>query len=99
MKCFAVLALSVIMKLNSRIMTYIGEISLFIYLLHGMVIDVLKKYMSDGWLILACITISIFFAMCFRFITEKIILVIRKIGRESKGAQKFVDKKDFKEDK
>lgn len=61
------LALSVRIRLISKTMTYIGKISIYIYLLHGMVIDILKDHLADGWLILASIVFTVFFASCLSF--------------------------------
>lgn len=64
------LALSVRVKLMSKTMAGVGRISMYIYLLHGMIIDILKDYLSDGWLILASIAFSVFFALCLSFIKK-----------------------------
>lgn len=71
------LTLSVRMSLVSKTMTYIGKISLYIYLLHGLVIDILKNYLADSGLILACIIMTILLAICFKWITEKIIYILK----------------------
>lgn len=71
------LTLSVRIRLVSKTMTYIGKISIYIYLLHGMVIDILKDHLVDGWLILACIVFTVVFASCFYW-------VMKLIGRAAK---------------
>lgn len=73
------LTLSVRMSLVSKLMAYIGKISLYIYLLHGLVIDILKNYLTDSWLILACIIVTILLAICFRWITEKVIYILNTV--------------------
>lgn len=66
------LALSVRIKIVSVVMLYIGRISVYIYLLHGLVIDILKDYLKDGCLILGCIVGAILLSICFSWIVEKI---------------------------
>lgn len=70
------LTLSVRMGLVSKVMTYIGKISLYIYLLHGLVVDILMDYLTDGWLILVCIITTILLSICFKWVAEKFIYMI-----------------------
>ena len=68
------LAVSVRFSITSKIMSYLGKINLYIYLLHGLVIDVLMDYLTDGWLILVCIACSVVLAACFKRLEEKIMI-------------------------
>lgn len=70
------LTLSVRMSLVSKLMAYIGKISLYIYLLHGLVIDILKDYLTDSWLILACIIMTILLAICFSGLQKKLYIFL-----------------------
>lgn len=73
------LTFSVRAEVFGRWMTFCGKISLYIYLLHGLVIDLLEPYLTDGWLILMCIVVTVVLASAFYFFVEKTIAAFRKI--------------------
>lgn len=78
------LTFSVRINLRDRLMVYIGKISLYVYLLHGLVIDVLKNYLRDGLLILGSITAAIFGALCLSEIVDLCMRLYKRNGNKGK---------------
>ena len=59
------LTLSTRVSLKNKVMSYLGKLSLYIFLLHGMIIDIFRQYFSDFWLNIVCIFATVFLAWNF----------------------------------
>ncbi len=82
-----ILTLSVRMSIVNRFMTYLGKISLYIYLLHGMMIDLFNGHLTDGWYILACIITTVLAAVCFNLATEKVLALFKRCGGKTESKE------------
>ncbi|SER54839.1 hypothetical protein SAMN04487884_10723 [Butyrivibrio fibrisolvens] len=66
--------------LNNRVFEELGKLSLFIYLIHGLAIDILSKYFKDGILIIFVEIASVIAAILLRklfFYIEKLVKYYR----------------------